>query len=209
MHVRRLLSALSGALLVGLCPPAAAQGAAASAAYPVLPVLDAVKSACADLSSATAAERTLKAAGWTKAADPDATPVGPLVRFGYEAGKKAGATLTGDQGVYARTVAGEQLYLVLSGASVNGTSVLGCRVYDVGESRPLDAKAVQAWVGRAPSKALDRAELKRLTWEPGLIAGQDSFEAYQIPAGSPIVAMTKIAGIAFKADQVGSLQKKP
>jgi hypothetical protein len=209
VHARRLLAALSGAVLAALCPPVAAQGAATSAAYPVVSVLDAVKSACSDLSSSAAAERQVKAVGWVKVADPATTPVGPLVRFGYEAARKTGAELKGDQGVYSRIVAGEQLYLVLSGANMAGTSVLGCRVYDVNEARPLDAKAVQAWAGRAPFKTLDRAELTRLTWEPGLIAGQDSFEAYQVPAGSPVVAMTKIAGIAFKVDQVGSLQKTP
>jgi len=190
-----------GLLLAGANPPAPA--------YPLAAVLDAVRQACSDLSSTEAAEHQVAASGWTRAADPDATPIGALIRFGNEAGAKAVAghgKMTGSPNVYSRGVDGETLYLTVSGAEVDGLSVVGCRAYDVDETRKVDAAAAQKWVGRAPDKTVDRAELTRLTWEPGIQPRQDSFEIYFVPAGSPVTAMTKFPGLAFKADAVRKAQ---
>ena len=153
----------------------------------------------------------MAASGWTRAADPYATPVGELVRFGYEAGRKL---LEGGKGgldegplVYSRQVAGEMLHLVLSSVTMDGVTVMGCRTYDVNESRRIDQGAAAVWAGRQPDQTVDRAEFSKYTWEPGLQPGQDSFEIFHVPAGSPVIAMTKFPGIAIKADHVGALPR--
>ena len=198
-----------GLLLAGLCLTGAAVPASAADTYPAVAVLDAFKAACADLSSLEAAEAKVVASGWTRAADPDATPVGPLIRFGREAGAKmveGRGRMVGDPTVYSRTVSGETLYLVLSRVELDGKAVTGCRAYDVDEARKIGAADATRWAGRAPDKTLDQSALTRFTWEPGLIPGQDSFEIYHVPAGSPVIALTKLAGIALKADLVGPVQ---
>jgi hypothetical protein len=143
--------------------------------------------------------------GWTKVADPSATPVGPLVAFGREAAAKmmgGDGRLLGDMPVHRRRVAGEDLYLVFSGVETGGVTVRGCRMFDPGETRALDTAAAIAWVKRPASDSVNRAELQKLSWEPGFAVGQDSFEMFRVPAGSPLRAMTKIDGLAMKADWV-------
>lgn len=209
--MRRLLTfCLAGpACVVGACGGAPA--AMAAAPYPAAEVLGAARDACSQLSSRDAAAAKVAASGWTKAAAPYATPVGELVRFGYEAGRKVVEGQDGkvDSGplVFSRTVAGETLHLVLSSVEVAGSAVLGCRTYDVGETRRIDQAQAAAWAGRKPDAAVDRAELVKYTWEPGLVPGQDSFEIFYVPAGSPLIALVKVSGIAIKADQVSDLQR--
>lgn len=200
-----------GTLLAGFgLAGAAVPPAAAADAYPAVAVLDAFKTACTDLSSLEAAGARVAANGWVHAANPDSTPVGALVRFGREAGAKmveGRGRMVGDPAVYSRTVSGETLYLVLSRVELDGKAVTGCRAYDVDEPRKIAAADATRWAGRAPDNAIDQPALTRLTWEPGLVPGQDSFEIYHVPAGSPVIAVTKLAGIALKADLVGTIQR--
>lgn len=181
------------------------------AAYPAAAVLGAVRDACSELSTRKTAASNVAAAGWTKAPDPFATPVGALVRFGYDEGRKLLKDKAGriDEGplVFSHTVGGETLYLVLSSVEMDGMVVNGCRAYDVGESRRIGKDEATSWAGRAPDASVDRPELVKYTWEPGLVAGQDSFEVFYVPAGSPLVAMTKLPGIAIKADLVGVVSR--
>ncbi|MBB4859714.1 hypothetical protein HNO88_003043 [Novosphingobium chloroacetimidivorans] len=206
MH-RLLPFCLAGLACTG-APVAAAEQAAP---YPTAQVLGAARDACSDLSSREAAAARIAASGWSKAADPYATPVGELVRFGYEAGRKMleNGSGTVDSGplVFSRQVAGESLNLVLSSVVMDGVSVMGCRTYDVGETRRIGKDAASAWAGREPDQSVDQAELVKYTWEPGLQPGQDSFEVFYVPAGSPLIAMVKFPGIAIKADQVSVLPR--
>lgn len=202
MTGRRLLLA-GGLTLAALAAPAAAQEKAS--AYPTAAVLDAMRAACPTRAAAIAALAGGTVAGWTKVADPSSTPVGPLVAFGREAAAKmmgGDGRLLGDMPVHRRRVAGEDLYLVFSGVETGGVTVRGCRMFDPGETRALDVAAVTAWVKRPPADSVNRAELQKLSWEPGFAAGQDSFEIFRVPAGSPLRAMTKIDGLAMKADWV-------
>jgi len=208
--MRRLIS-LCLAGLAGIACTGVPAAAEAAAPYPAAQVLGAAKDACADLSSRDAAAAKVSASGWTKAADPYATPVGELVRLGYEAGRELvegqGGKLDNGPLVFSRAVAGETLHLVLSSVDVAGTTVIGCRTYDVAETRKIEQPEVAAWAGREPDAVVDRAELVKYTWEPGLTAGQDSFEVFYVPAGSPLMALVKVSGIAIKADQVSELQR--
>ncbi len=210
--MRRLLPYCLAGLACTAAPAALVEAAAPTSAapYPIAEVLGAARDACSQLSSRDAAAAKVAASGWTKAADPYATPVGDLVRLGYE----AGAELLAKRGklddgplVFSRQVSGETLYLVLSSVEVDGTGVLGCRTYDVGEERRIDPAAATAWAGRKPDQTIERAELAKYTWQPGLTPGQDSFEIFHVPAESPLIGLIKISGIAIKADQVSDLQR--
>lgn len=197
-----------GLAAIGACVSTQALAAEKAEPYPTKAVLDAFRAACSDLSTLDAAAAKVAKAGWKLEADPATTPVGELVRFGREQGEKAlegvGKVL-GDPNVYSRKVSGEALYLVLSGVEVMDMTLIGCRGYDPDETRTIDARDAERWMGRAPDLVVDKPEATRLKWEPGLKPEQDSFEIYHVPAGSPAIEI-KVAGIALKADQVGTVQ---
>ncbi|WP_033922949.1 hypothetical protein [Sphingomonas sp. 37zxx] len=185
---------------------ASAQGvAAADAAYPAMPVLDAFRATCSNLRDLAGTERRATAAGWTKLADPSATPLGPLLRFSETAAadfvKKGGGTMR-PSSVFAREIAGERLYLVLSGVTVESLTVNGCRLYDADEPRRIAPETVTAWLGRPPVQSLDQPALALASWEPGMAKGQDSFQLSHIATASPMLGVPQVAGIALKADQV-------
>jgi len=181
--------------------------AAAPALYPAAAVMDAMRGACSDVRAVTAAAGPKGAiAGWTRVADPASTPVGGLVAFGQKAGEKMLAgkgQMLGDPAVFRREVAGEELYLVLSAIEMEGRTVRGCRLYDPGETRPITPAAAEAWVGRKATGKVDGPDFSRAAFEPGFAAGQDSFEVFFVPATSPVRALTKIGGVALKADWIG------
>lgn len=192
--------------VLGLAAPLA-PARAEVASYPAAEVLSAVRAACGRLTSLPDAHAHVRAVGWTRIEDASATPIGPLMSFAIEQGSKivaaGGGSMQVDKGVYRRTVAGEELWLALSGVTIGGRVVHGCRVYDVGETRRISARDAADWLGREPDEAVDRPELMRAEWEPGVNAGQDSFELFFVPANSPVLQFTKVDGIAFKADWIG------
>jgi hypothetical protein len=202
-----------GAVLAGLVSVAAApllSGAAlargqAESAYPARAVLDAFRIACADLGTLDATRDAAVAAGWQRVADPATTPLGGLVAMSEKLGGSYAAKTGGSldpMTVYVRELAGERLYVVLSGVTSEGRTVNACRLYDVDEKRSIAPATVSAWLGAQPVQSVDRKEIARATWQPGLSPAQDSFELYHVPADSPIVQMTQVAGLAMKADQV-------
>jgi hypothetical protein len=198
-----------GLAAMGMCLSAQALAAEKTEPYPTVPVLDAFRAACSDLSTLDAAAAKAKQSGWRLADDPDQTPVGEMVRSGYEQQQhelQGVGHVMSQPSVYSRAVAGETLYLMLSGVEVADMTLIGCRGYDPDEVRNIDPKDAERWMGRAPDLAVDKPEATRLKWEPGLTPEQNSFEIYHVPAGSPAITITKFAGIAFKADQVGTVQ---
>ena len=130
-----------GLAAMGACLSAQALAGERAEPYPAGQVLDAFRAACSDLSSLEAAAARATENGWKLAEDPDATPLGELVRFGYEQGQEALegiGKVSGAPNVYSREVAGETLYLILSGIEVADMTVTGCRAYDPEEPRTID-----------------------------------------------------------------------
>lgn len=181
---------------------AAGPAHAQSAEYPATAVMGALRTGCADKATVNAAAKGGKLPGWTRVADSASTPVGAMVKMGADAAQgfvARGAKLT-PTAVFSATVAGESLYLVVSGVTTGDATVLACRVYDPGETRVITAATAQPLVGRAPDKAIERKELTHLSWQGGLTPGQDAFDIYVVPADSPAVAMLQISGVAMKVD---------
>lgn len=168
-----LLGTGTMALLIASRSPAAEP----ARPYPARDVLEGFAEACRPLAvledAAEAAERT----GW-KVMQPDPnSPLGALISFGKSEGEKL---LRNDFGeilrmqVFQRTVAGEQLTLVLSGVKLGGRLVHGCRMYDVGETREMPIAEVEKWLksprdkGRAASGTPCREVAAGLRPEPQL-----------------------------------------
>ncbi len=194
-------AAVRSPLLAASALLAAAPAAAQGGGYPLPAVVDALRGACSDRATVERAAAGGALAGWTRAADPAKTPVGPVVALGLDAVRGTNVQAT-RPAVFARTVAGRPLHIVVSGVTTGGTRVIGCRLYDTGATARVTAAAAQRVVGRAPARSVDRPELQRLSWEPGLAAGQDSFEIYFVPPDSPVVEMVKLGGLALKVDWV-------
>lgn len=176
--------------------------ALAQAVYPATEVLDAFRAACSRLDSGDAARAQVRASGWAEVADPSATPVANLIAFGREEGEKmvgaAGGKLL-PMGVFERHVAGERLYIVVSGVSIGADSLIGCRLYDAAEPRRIDRAMVTGWLGREPSNAVERPEFAKYSFEPGLSPDHRDFEVYFLPEGSPLAATLKISGVGLAA----------
>jgi hypothetical protein len=184
--------------------PALSQDVAPSP-YPAIAVLDAVKAACSRLEARADTVADLETNGWVPVTLPADSPLGQLLAMGKAAGEKM---LKADGGsivepeAFAKTVAGEELTIILSGVSTDEAKVNGCRIYDVGETRPLDPAIVTKWMAREPTRTNSNDALTLTNWSPGLATGHDSFDVYFVPAKSPLVALLKVSGVAIRVDQI-------
>lgn len=197
-------SIVAGTLAMAAATPALSE-TAALAPYPAVAVLDAVKAACSRLEKREDTVADLTANGWmpvTLAAD---SPLGQLLAMGKAAGEKMlkadGGTIA-ESAAFAKTVAGEDLQIILSSVDTFSVTVNGCRIYDVGETRPLEPEVVALWMGREPTRTNSNEALSLTNWSPGLGAGQDSFDVYFVPANSPLVELLKVSGVAIRMDYV-------
>ncbi|MEM8695803.1 MAG: hypothetical protein AAGE05_07245 [Pseudomonadota bacterium] len=209
--MRPVFRLLALSILIAGCSPigeeaAVAQEEAEVAAYPATAVLDAFRTACSYLASLEEAEAQILASGWVGVAEPLESPVGPVVQFGREAGaemlRESGGTMS-PMAVFSREVAGEELYLILSRVDVAENSVTGCRLFDIDETRSISIDAAADWLDRTPDRQRDSEQLVQAEWRPGLIEGQDSFELFFVPQGSPALQITQVSGLAMKVDQIG------
>jgi hypothetical protein len=187
---------------------AAAGQASSEAPYPAAQVLGAFGDLCRPISDLDAAAKAGVAAGWEAYTPDPASPIGQLLAFGQTEGEKMLDKARGDtmtpMAAFRRKVAGEELIGILSGVRVQGTTVHGCRVYDVGETRALGYDAAEKWIGRAPNRRLEQSGVAAASWEPGFAEGHDSFETFFISSGTPAAALLKVTGISLKADFVGA-----
>lgn len=176
-------------------------------AYPADDVLAAFADVCRPIADLDAVAEGAAARGWERFEPDPASPIGELVAFGETEGAKMLAPKGGKllpMAALRRNVAGEDLVVILSGIELSGQRVNGCRLYDVGETRELDASAIESWVGRPRTRNMDDPAIRVSTWEPGYDAAHDSLELFFIPPGSPAIAMLKVSGVALKADFVGA-----
>jgi hypothetical protein len=184
---------------------ALAAATANPAPYPTVAVLDAVAGVCSKLSDRTETETRLAALGWTPVTLDPASPLGALL----EMGKAEGAKMLAEDGgtmqpsaAYQKTVAGENLAIILSGVSMEGMTVNGCRLYDVDETRPMAVDDVAKWIKRKPERAESSAVLSIATWPGGFAQGQSTLDVYFVPANSPLVQALKVSGVALRVDQI-------
>ncbi|MEM6907076.1 MAG: hypothetical protein AAF494_00220 [Pseudomonadota bacterium] len=178
--------------------------------YPAREVLEAFKTGCGAIEDQAAASKSLSAAGWDLS-DPASRPA-PLTEFltfaqeaGGEVMRAQGGTMS-EMEVFEKTIAGERVFIVLSEVRSNGVRVSGCRLFDLGETRPIPIETATDWLGREPVKTIDQDGLIIADWEPGTLPGHDSFQLFFVPADSPLKQAFKFDGVALKSDTVGVSQ---
>ncbi len=203
-----LLSAAAACGGVSAGNGAGANASAPAGPYPAEAVLTSFTQSCSELASLPAATAHVEQAGWRRVADPAASPLGAVIAKGEQ--MVAGANDPGIRMIgillFEREVAGERLHLMIDGVEGDGIPIITCRIYDVGETRPLAKAAAVRQVGREPAQSTDDPQLTKWTWTPGLSAGQDSFQIAFIPQGSMAETLTGITGTMLMAERTGTAQ---
>ncbi len=204
--MRKVVSIVAGPLAMAVATPAPAQ-AETSAPYPAVAVLDAVKAACSRLEKREDTLADLTANGWVPVALPADSPLGQLLAMGKAAGEammKAGNGSVATPAAYGKTVAGEDLKIILSGVTMANSIVNGCRLYDVGETRPIPIEVAERWFGKKADRANENEALSIATWYIGPEDDGATFDIYFVPASSPLVNAMKVSGVAIRMDYVGT-----
>ncbi len=179
------------------------------ATYPALEVLNAFREGCGSVENQAATAASLTAADWQEGSTFAPTKLVIFLNFARETGgtavTEAGGTMS-DMQVFKKTVAGEELYVVLSEVTIDGTRVSACRLFDMGETRAIPPETVAEWLDREPTKAIDQDGVQITDWEPGTQPGHDSFQVFYIPPGSQLADAFKFDGVALKSDTVGTAE---
>jgi hypothetical protein len=181
--------------------------ASADSPYPTEQVVAAFAEVCRHVDDLRRAESDAVAAGWARFTPDPASPLGELIAIGRAEAQKVfeeqkGGSMS-DTVALRHSIAGEELFLVLSEMTVGGQTVRGCRIYDIGETREITIAQAEKWIGRAPTRQASEPGIASMTtWEPGFAAGHDSFELFYVPAGSPAIGALKVSGVFLKADYV-------
>jgi hypothetical protein len=190
------------ALLVA-APAHSAPPPAAVAAPPERELLDSFKSASSrtgeDLEPMkTDAER----AGWTPLAEEADPRLARLLKLGRDSvgaeAKTAGAN-------YSRMLGGRRIFLVLSRyedkTAYWGT---GCRVFDFDATRVLDAKLVEAWMGKPPTGVQEPAPgISKRLWEPSGWREGITVEVNHVPQKHPLGQQFGLSGNILVAQAIG------
>ena len=183
--------------------------ATAVATAPVPPAEDralfaAFKGVCSKVRKLDAMEAAARRGKW-QAVEPSAHPnLDLLVTKGLSDSKRKepDATFAGSQ--YHRTVAGRELWLVLSRyRDKDGYWSNGCRIYHFEAATALPVEELTALMGKAPtgSVPLPEDQVKHL-WEPGWKNGH-SVEVSFITGNDPVSQRFGLKGQVLVAQAIG------
>jgi len=186
---------------------AALAGAAPQPAYPAEAVYAAFTDACADVADLDKASATLPGKGWEAFEPAPDSETGQLLARGRRMTQEMmPGTRLRPMAAFRRTVAGEDLELVLSGVEQGKSWTNGCRVYDYRETRTISLDFMEKKLGRKPAEQVARPGiLEKAVWEPGYRPDHLSAELFHVPAGSPVIAMIGSSGICMVAQATGEI----
>lgn len=165
-------------------------------------MLDAFKAACSRTGTDIEAMKADAAAsGWTAMAGDGDPRVARLVKLGRDAadadGKVAGAN-------FRRTLGGREIFLIVSRyEDKSGFWGSGCRLYDFEATAPLEAKLLEAWMGKPPTGVEEPAPgLTKRLWEPGWRDGI-TVEISHVPQKHPLGQQFGLSGNILTAQAIG------
>ncbi|MDA9918317.1 hypothetical protein N9D37_00315 [Erythrobacter sp.] len=194
-------------LICALCA-SATSATARTDAYPAKAVFDAFRDGCGLIETQEVTSARLKSLGWQKIDTQDQDgALADFVAFSTKAGHAAaaaeGATIK-DLEAFEKTVSDEKVYIILDEVAADGIRISGCQLYDFGEARSIPPSFGTEVLGREPNNALDRPEIQRSEWSPGIHPAHDSFKIFYVPSDSPVVGTVRFSGIALMSDTVGA-----
>jgi hypothetical protein len=186
-------------MLAALLFGAPAQPAAAPAERQML---DAFKSACSRTGNdIEAMKKDAASSGWTAIAEGSEPRVDRLVKLGRES-VEADAKITGAS--FRRALGGRAVFLIVSRyEDKDGIWGTGCRLYDFDATAALDAKMLQAWMGKPPTGVQSPAPgLSKRLWEPGWRDGI-TIEVNHVPQNHPAGQAYGLSGNILVAQAIG------
>ncbi|MDP4575611.1 hypothetical protein Q9K02_10725 [Qipengyuania sp. G39] len=187
-----------------LASPASAQ----DETYPADEVFEAFRDGCGPIENQASTAARLEARGWRKVdAEDQAGELADFIAFSNELALGAvaaeDATMSPLQ-AFEKTVADEKVFIILDEYVLDGSRVSGCQLYDFGESRSIPPSFGERQLGREPDNLLDRPEIQRSEWTPGLNPEHDSFRIFYVPADSPAAEMLRFTGVVLMSDTLGA-----
>jgi hypothetical protein len=189
-------------LLLASADPAAPPPPAA-AAPPVRQMLDAFKAACSRTGSDLEPMKADTArAGWTPVADDSDPRLARILKLGRDSvgpeAKTAGAS-------FSRVVGGRRIFLVHSRyEDESGYWGAGCRLFDFEAARPLDAKLLEAWMGKPPTGVQEPAPgVSKRLWEPSGWRDGITVEVNHVPQNHSLGQQFGLSGNVLVAQAIG------
>jgi hypothetical protein len=183
-------------LLLALAAPAA------PASPPERELLDAFKAACSRTGDIEAMKADAVRSGWTAMADEGDPRIARLVKMGRDAvgkdGKATGAN-------FSRTLGGRRIFLIASRyEDKTGFWGVGCRLYDFEAAAPLDAKLLEAWMGKPPTGVQTPAPgLSKRLWEPSGWRDGITVEVSHVSRNHPLGQQFGLSGNILTAQAIG------
>jgi len=168
--------------------------------YPAQKVLDAFATACSGIEDMAVAQASVKAAGWEEYVPSDDDPLGKLIAIGKQIMAVDDELVHVDGGAFHKTVAGRDLHLVLSGATVDTVSSFGCRIYDFAATEPLSIEIAKDWAVRDPTdSSIPFKGATKYVWNPGMKPGHMEMEISFVEQDAEVPGNFPVRGLVLTA----------
>lgn len=177
--------------------------ASAAAPAPERELLDSFKGACSRIGNDIGPVKADAArSGWTAMPEDGDPRVARLVKLGRDATEKDG-TATG--ATFRRRAGTRDIFLIVSRyEDKTGFWGSGCRLYDFEAPAALDARLLQAWMGRSPTGVQEPAPgLSKRLWEPSGWREGVTVEVAHVPQGHPLGLQFGLSGNILTAQAIG------
>jgi hypothetical protein len=181
----------------------AVAGAAAPAAAPERQMLHVFKAACSRIGDdIEPVKADAVKAGWTPMPDSGDPRIARLTKMGREAVEKDGTAIGAN---FRRSLGGRDIFLIVSRyQDKSGFWGSGCRLYHFEAARPLDAKLLEAWMGRLPTGVQEPSPgLSKRLWEPSGWREGITVEVSHVPQDHPLGQQFGLSGNILTAQAIG------
>lgn len=191
------------AAFLAAAPALPAEAPRVAAPAPERQLLDSFKAACSRTGEDLEPMKADAArAGWTAVAEEADPRLARLLKLGRDS---VGADAKVSGANYSRTLGGRRIFLVLSRyedkTAYWGT---GCRVFDFDATRALDAKLVEAWMGRPPTGVQEPAPgISKRLWEPSGWREGITVEVNHVPQNHMLGKQFGLSGNILVAQAIG------
>ncbi|WP_336977952.1 hypothetical protein [Altererythrobacter fulvus] len=195
------------AALLPLAAAAASEDLAEPEPYPAREVLAAFATACSGIEEIPVAQASAQAAGWEHYSPAADSAIARIVASGEELMAKEDPTVQIlDGGIWRKSVAGRELFTVISGVELDGIVSHGCRVYDLSAPAALPLEELRDWAVRDPAERPNGIPGgSKFVWNPGLKPGHMEMEISFVPQGTVLpepLAGIPLSGLVFTASSV-------
>jgi hypothetical protein len=185
------------ALFLLLAPPAAPAPPAARE------MLDSFKAACSRIGDdIEPVKADATRSGWTAMAEDGDPRVARLMKLGRDSVDKDNISASA---TFRRKSGGRDIFLIVSRyEDKSGYWGSGCRLFDFDATKALDAKLVEAWMGKPPTGVQEPAPgISKRLWEPSGWSSGVTVEVNHVPQKHPLGQQFGLSGNILVAQAIG------